>query len=303
VTHRLTYAVVTPACNEATGLERLAWSLAEQTRRPAAWVVVENGSTDDTAAVAERLARAHAWVRALSIPAHERLVRGGPVVRAFAAGVATLEPVPDIVVKLDADVTLGAEYFAQLLDRFARDPRLGMASGTCYEYDHGAWRPRYVTGSTVWGAARAYRRECLAAVSPLEERMGWDGIDEFKANVLGWCTGTFADLEFRHHRVEGERDGTQRRSRAAQGRAAHYMGARPLYVTMRALFHARRDPAGMALLEGYLRAALSREPRHPDPAVRAYVRRQQSLLRLPSRIREATGRGRSPVSSNAASRS
>ena len=211
----------------------------------------------------------------------------------------------DVVVKLDADVSIDADYFERLLAAFAATRRLGIASGTCYEHDDGrSWQPTvHVTGPTVWGPRAPIARVPGAAVLPLEERMGWDGIDELKANVLGWRTGTFADLDFRHHRAEGERDGTQRRSRAAQGRAAHYMGARPLYVTMRALFHARRDPAAMALLEGYLRAALSREPRHPDPAVRAYVRRQQSLLRLPSRIREATGRGRSSVSSNAASRS
>ena len=39
-----------------------------------------------------------------------------------------------------------------------------------------------MTGSTVWGATRAYRWECLQQVLPLEERLGWDGIDEFKAN-------------------------------------------------------------------------------------------------------------------------
>ena len=47
-----------------------------------------------------------------------------------------------------------------------------------------------MTGSTVWGATRAYRWECLQRVLPLEERLGWDGIDEFKANALGWRTET-----------------------------------------------------------------------------------------------------------------
>jgi hypothetical protein len=195
-----------------------------------------------------------------------------------------------VVVKLDADTSMDPDFFAELLARFAADPSLGMASGSCYELQDGSWCQRHVTGTTVWGACRAYRSACLEVVLPLEQRMGWDGIDEFKANLGGWRTGAFMDLPFRHHRAEGERDGAQRRSRAAQGRAAYYMGARPLYVTLRALFHARRDLAALAMIEGYAGAAFRREPRHPDPQVRAYVRRHQSLRRLPERFREATGR-------------
>ena len=45
---------------------------------------------------------------------------------------------------------------------------------------------RHVTGSTVWGASRAFRWACLQEILPFEERVGWDGIDEFKANARGW---------------------------------------------------------------------------------------------------------------------
>ena len=46
------------------------------------------------------------------------------------------------------------------------------------------------------------------------------------------------------------------------------------------------------MIWGYLDAAIKREPRLGDADARAYLRRQQSLRRLPSRAAEAVGRRR-----------
>ena len=197
-----------------------------------------------------------------------------------------------MIVKLDADTSFEPGYFSACSAEFAADPELGMASGTCHELEDGEWRERHVTGSTVWGASRCYRRECLADVLPLEQRMGWDGVDEFRANARGWKTRTFKDLPFHHHRREGERDGAKHLARLAQGRAARYIGYRFWYLALRALWHARKEPAALAMIWGYLKAALKREPRLADPDARAYLRRQQSLRLLPSRAAEAIGRRR-----------
>jgi hypothetical protein len=122
--------------------------------------------------------------------------------------------------------------------------------------------------------------------------MGWDGVDEFRANARGWKTRTFKHLPFRHHRREGERDGAPRRARLAQGRAARFLGYRFWYLAMRALWHARREPAALAMILGYVQAALRREPRLTDTSAREYLRRQQSLRLLPLRAAEAVGRRR-----------
>ena len=60
-------------------------------------------------------------------------MRGGAVVRAFNARRRLADSVPDVVVKLDADVSLEPDYFERLLAAFAADPQLGIASGTCFE--------------------------------------------------------------------------------------------------------------------------------------------------------------------------
>jgi glycosyltransferase involved in cell wall biosynthesis len=285
------YAVVTPARDEADNLPRLAASLAAQTVLPQAWTIVDNGSTDGTLELCEELAAKHPWVHVLSIPGTSAADRGGPVVRAFQAGIAALTPdPPEILVNVDADVSMEPGYFAQLLARFDADPSLGIASGSAFELDGESWRQRFVTGTTVWGASRAYRWACLQAILPLEERVAWDGLDEFKANAGGWTTRAFEELPFRHHRPEGARDGAPWEARRNQGQAAYYLGYRFWYLALRALWNTRRDTGSLAMVYGYLLAAAKRAPRSKDESARSYLRRQQSFRTLRLRALEAAGR-------------
>lgn len=285
------YAVVTPVRDELENLSRLAASLAAQTERPRAWLIVDNGSEDGTPDLARALADEHSWIRLLAVPGAAAAERGAPIVRALHAAIDQIaSSPPEFLVNVDADISFGPDYFARLLDRFEADPQLGIASGSAYELGNGDWRQRHVTGSTVWGASRAFRWACLQQILPFEERVAWDGIDEFKANARGWRTQAFEDLPFKHHRREGERDGTTWRARRNQGHAAYYVGYRPWYLVLRALFNARREPASLGMIAGYVAAAVGREPRSDDADARAYLRRQQSVRSLRLRSLEATGR-------------
>jgi glycosyltransferase involved in cell wall biosynthesis len=286
----LTYAAITPARDEPANLRRLAACLSRQTLLPTTWVIVDNGSSDDTVEVARAIARDHDWVGVLEVAGDPRARPGAPIVRAFHAGLHALDALPDVIVKLDADVSFDDDYFARLVGAFEQNPSLGIASGTCLELEGGRWLARPVTGDHVRGATRAYRKECLREVLPLEERVGWDGIDELKAAVLGWQTCMLQDIEFRHHREMGARDGSRQARWQSLGSAAYYMDYRFSYLLLRSLHWTRRDPAAVAMITSYLGALVRREPRYGDETVRAYLRRQQRLREVPRRALEALGR-------------
>ena len=286
----LTYVAITPARDEAANLRQLADCLADQTVIPLRWLVVDNGSTDDTPSICAALAQRHGWIRVLRTTGTGQPVRGAGVVRAFHAGFAELDVSSDVVVKLDADVTMAADYFERQLAAFADDPNLGRASGAELVEETGDWKTRHqARASVVWGPARAYRWNCLLDVLPLEERMGWDAVDEFKANVRGWRTGVLPGLEYRHHRPEGERDGARLRFWSTEGNAAFFMGYRPSYLVARSLYRALREPAAVAMLAGYAAAAIRREDRLSDRRATEYLRSQQRLRTLWLRTREVRG--------------
>jgi poly-beta-1,6-N-acetyl-D-glucosamine synthase len=289
------YALITPARDEAKNLPRLAACVERQTILPDMWIVVDDGSTDGTGELVRDLAQRHSWIVALSSSggvkrggALNRGRRTGRDVVAFHTGVDALRAAYDFVFKLDADVSFDDDYFERQLTKFANDPRLGIASGTCYERVGDNWRPYHVARNHVRGATRCYRWECLQDVFPLEERIGWDAVDEIKANLHGWKTASFPDLPFYHHRLLGARDGA-RQAWLLEGELAHYLGYRFSYLFVRALFRATREPHALAMIRGFAVARRRRDPR-VDAEVVKYLRHEQSLRKLPLRLRQALGR-------------
>ena len=291
----LTYAAVTPARDEAENLPRLASCLAAQTALPSKWILVDNGSSDNTPQLAADLAARYSWVEVVHVP-NQATQPGAPVVRAFNAGLDALETPVDIVVKLDADVCVRRRLLRGRAPAFSDEPALGIASGECFELDDGEWRPVFVTGDHVRGATRAYRSACLDEIGRLPEKMGWDGVDELKAAVLGWRTRSLPDQPFFHHRAVGERDGARAARWLAEGRCAHYMSYRVSYLVARTLGRAIRDRdlAVFAMPWAFLLSAIRHEERYDDERVRRYLRSQQSLKHLPARLLESFGfrRGR-----------
>ena len=274
------YAIITPARNESENLPRLAECVLAQTQPPAWWVIVDDDSDDGMDTMAGELAAEHDWILVRSTDAgHDRLAKGrrqGRDLQAFRRGVEALPGPVEVFVKVDADISFEPDYFAELISRFAEQPDLGIASGSCYEMRHGEWERTKVADSHPRGASRAYRSTLLDMVFSLEPQLGWDGVDEVMAALRGYRTEGFKDLGFRHHRRVGEREG-HLRAGAAIGRQAWYMGYRPSYVLLRALYRTRENAGSLAMVWGYAAAALSGAPQCPNGIVIDRVRAGQRL--------------------------
>jgi glycosyltransferase involved in cell wall biosynthesis len=276
----LTYAIVTPARNERENLTRLADSILAQDHRPASWIIVDDGSDDGMDAVACELALSHDWIFVTETgETADDLAKGrrrGRDLLAFRKGLSVLPAPVDVFVKVDADTSFDRDYFARLLEHFELEPDLGIAGGSCYELVDGAWQRIKVSGSHPRGASRAYRWALLDDVFALELELGWDGVDEVMAELRGYRTAGILELGFRHHRKVGERDG-RLRAGTALGRQAWYMGYRPSYLALRALYRARENAAALAMVCGYGWAAVSGAPQCPNPTITNRVRERQRL--------------------------
>lgn len=274
--------LVTPARDEAAHLERTVRAVAAQTCRPDLWLIVDDGSTDETPQLLDRLAREVPFLEARRAPARQAL-QGEDGLALAAEAVAFNAALESIDVtafthvgKLDADVELPPDYLERLLARFAGDPELGIAGGTLLEREEGAWRPTKVPANHVRGALKLYSRECLEAIGGIQERLGWDTIDETYARMQGFETRSLPELRARHHRPVATRGGTLR-GRARHGQCAYILRYGFWWVALRSLKVATLRPrglSGVAFLYGYLRAALRREGRVEDEQYRRFVARE-----------------------------
>jgi hypothetical protein len=281
--------VISPVRNEAAHIERVALAVAAQSRPPAEWVVVDDGSTDDTLARLRRLEGELEFLHVHARPADPEPVADrlgmAAAPRAFNFGLRRAEAQDFThVMKLDGDVELPADYLERLVAEFARDPRLGMASGNLVEPRSGGMQLLPIAATHVHGALKCYTRECFAAIGGVQNRLGWDTIDETYARMRGFRTGNLLDLVAVHHRPEGSADGTLR-GRARHGTCAYIAHFGPLWVTLRSLKVARTPPvgaSGAAFLYGYVRAAVRGVEQVPDPQFRRYVRRELRRRMLPA---------------------
>jgi glycosyltransferase involved in cell wall biosynthesis len=108
-------SVVIPARNDAVMLAACLRALAAQTRAPFEIVVVDNGSSDDTAAVA-----AAAGARVLHEP-----VRG-----IFPASATGFDAVAgDVIARLDADSVPPRDWIERIASAFDHSPTLSLLSG------------------------------------------------------------------------------------------------------------------------------------------------------------------------------
>lgn len=274
-----TYSIISPVRNEAKYLASTIESIVRQQHRPVEWVIVDDGSSDQTVARAEAAAAQYAWIKVIRRQDRGFRQPGQGVVEAFNAGLACLEnKTPDFICKMDGDLEFDADYFVTLLREFAQRPRLGMASGVTYlRGPAGKLRQEKVAPDYVVGPIKLYRRACFEDIGGLEPHLGWDTIDVYRARMRGWETANFPALKVIHLRQMGTAKGIVW-GKMKTGMGEHYYGSHPLFVVARCLYRMSERPygiIGLSIALGYLQSLLRRTPRLDDPAFIQYLRAEQ----------------------------
>jgi poly-beta-1,6-N-acetyl-D-glucosamine synthase len=279
------YVVISPVKDEERYIELTLQSVTAQTVIPALWIIVDDGSTDGTAALVRRYAEQFPFIRLVEHRKSGARAAGSPVIRAFEHGRAAIGDVAyDFIVKLDCDLSFAPDYFEKLLASFGRDERLGIASGVYLETDAaGDWKTIAMPTYHAFGASKVVRRACFEQIGGFPTAAGWDTVDEIRAVTQGWSTRHFADLPVKHHKREGSGVGQWRTSRM-HGEIYYMTGGDPLFFVFKTLHRLTARPiftSAVALALGYVAAVVRRKPRLVTAAESRVYRRmlRQRLFR------------------------
>jgi poly-beta-1,6-N-acetyl-D-glucosamine synthase len=273
------YTIISPVRNEGHLIEETIQSVIRQTIPPSQWVLVDDGSTDDTATIIDEYATRYPWITAIHRPDRGFRAPGTGVIDAFCDGYKSLKVLDwEFIVKLDGDLDLAPDYFQNCLAEFRADRKLGIGGGVVGHLNGGKMRmeddnPLF----HVRGATKIYRRDCWEAIGGLLKAPGWDTVDEVKANMLGWTTRSFLHIPVLQKRPTGATNSTWG-NWVKNGRANYVAGYHPLFMFLKCVRRSQYKPymlTGLALLYGYLSGYVSRTPQVEDKALIRYVRKQQ----------------------------
>jgi poly-beta-1,6-N-acetyl-D-glucosamine synthase len=253
-------------------------SVTSQTLPPALWIIVDDGSTDQTPQILAQYAARFPYIRIIRRENRGRRSVGPGVIDAFYAGYDTIDPPAfEYICKLDLDLDIPPIYFEAMIQRMEANPRIGTCSGKPYFHGPDARLISEACGDEMSvGMIKFYRTECFEEIGGFVREVMWDGIDCHRSRMLGWiaCSWDEPELRFTHLRPMGSSQQSIWTGRKRHGFGQYFMGTSLSYMTASALFRMTRPPivlGGLAMWWGYVASAFSRKPRYDDLKFRRFL--------------------------------
>ncbi|MBN1764015.1 MAG: glycosyltransferase family 2 protein [Sedimentisphaerales bacterium] len=286
----ISYVIITPAFNEAAYISKTIESVIAQKIQPLMWVIVDDGSTDETAKIIQDYVRKHNWIQYLYRKKEPGQTYYGSNVYAIQRGYKTIEKEQfDFLAILDADITLPEDYYEEIFSRFAREEKLGIASGVYMDLVDGKLRKILNDRRSTPKAIMVFRRECFEAIGGFVP-MKYGGEDTcacFMARLKGWKTWSFPDLCVVHNKPVGTGHATNLlKIRFRHGLSEYGLAMHPLFLLVKSLRRCFKERpfliGGMARIIGYSYGFCLQEKRQIPDDVIHFIRKEQirRLLRF-----------------------
>ena len=281
------YVLISPCRDEADYMRQTLDSVITQSVRPNKWVIVDDGSTDETPKILAEYAAQHNWIEIVTRSDRGRRAVGPGVIDAFYAGLEMVNMDDfEYLCKLDLDLKIPPNYFETVLAQMEITPRLANFSGKPYlrEADGRLTSERLGDENAV-GQIKLYRVAAFKDIGGFVRQVSWDGIDGHMCRMKGWIalSEDRPELRFIHLRQMGSSQHSLWIGRLRWGFGKYFMGSAIYYVVAVAFYRMLEKPyvvGGWGILVGYLRAMFGRAPRFENREFRRFLRRfeLQSLL-------------------------
>ena len=231
--------VIVPARNEEGYLGKTLEHLLNQTLKPEKIVVVDDGSLDKTAELAEKYG-----VSVIRLPTRPYDVVGMPQLAAVLnKGFEALTRIADIeyVIVVGADHILPEIYIENIILRMEEDKNLVMASGRLLGERSYSDMPT--------GSGRVYRLEFMQRIGFFPLNYGWEDYPLFKAMAIGYTIRCFEGI------VTWEQRPIKLSAKKLYylGKGMRALGYDPFYFVGKCALMLLKTPKGaLSMLRGYI---------------------------------------------------
>lgn len=275
------YLLISPCRDEAQYMRQTLDTVVTQSIVPAKWIIVDDGSTDDTPRILAEYAEKYPWITVVTRTNRGHRAVGPGVIDAFYAGYETITPAEfTYVCKLDLDLRLPPRYFENLIQRMQASPRIATCSGKAYLEGVNGLVNEGHGDETSLGMTKFYRVTSFIAMGGFVREVMWDGIDCHRCRMLGLiaCSWDEPELRFVHLRPMGSSQQSIYTGRMRHGYGQYFMGTGFLYILASAIKKIPERPyllGAVYMLWGWIKSALQRQRRYDDLEFRRFLRAYQ----------------------------
>ncbi|MBB6479260.1 glycosyltransferase family 2 protein [Spirochaeta isovalerica] len=281
LTMNRSYVLISPCRNEAEYMKITLDSVLSQTILPSKWIIVDDGSTDETPKILAEYEMKYPFIQVVTRANRGRRSVGPGVIEAFYQGYNVINPMDfQYLCKLDLDLSLPPKYFEILIERMEENPKIATCSGKAYIKNGNRLIFERHGDDMSLGMTKFYRTTSFIDIGGFVSEVMWDGIDCHLCRMKGWiaCSWDEPELRFIHLRPMGSSQNSIYTGRIRHGYGQYFMGTGLFFIIASSLFRLNQKPyilGSLAILWGWLKSAILLKPRYNNRDFRKYLRQYQ----------------------------
>lgn len=272
------FVIITPAKNEEKYIERTILSVVGQSKIPDEWIIVDDSSTDLTYEICCSYASKFDWIKPVKKTSGSvSRGYGQKILDVFYFGYSKITINQfDFFTLLDADIQLPSHYFEEVINCFARNPKVGLCGGKLSNLIDGKLIYEPTHPEHIRGAFKTYRKKCFDEIGGFKNVWNWDGLDDMEVMYHGWKIKTL-NLEITHLKPTGS-NYNMKIERYNSGLEMYLTRYGLDWIFLKFLQNTLKRPyliGSLYFLKGYLDGLFYRKPRVVDKDLGRFIRKKK----------------------------
>ncbi|CAG1020325.1 Poly-beta-1,6-N-acetyl-D-glucosamine synthase [Patescibacteria group bacterium] len=271
------YFIITPCKNEERNLPKLIESIVSQTVRPILWVILDDGSTDNTPLIIKKAQDKYNWIKYIQTTGikRDRGIHLSEVIKmGFDYATAFCEKnrlIYNYMGNIDGDLTLTTTFLENLIREFKKNPKLGIASGGTNNIINNKIIHAKISANEPSGGHMLIRKECYIACGGIPLSRAVDSVLKAKARLRGWETRRFEENIAIEIRDVGAAEGYWK-GYFESGKAHYFINMNPFHVFFRGIkyLYKKHNISGVAYISGYFNEMIRQKEQIDDNEVKNY---------------------------------